>query len=203
MARLYLITHAHTQVDAAVDAVHWQLSPDGEAQAAALATLPWWADVDRILVSAEAKTRLTVAPLLAKQRLPVREDSRFDEVLRPGWVETYSDQVRAFFAAPAQSIGGWEPADHARQRFLAGLRDHLAPAREEQVALVSHGLVLSLYRAHLLGQPFVEFAAWRALPFAAVAIVDPSTPTLVEDFEPVAASPARAAPLTPHRSRTM
>lgn len=193
MARLYLITHAHTQIDTAVDAVHWRLSPAGEAQAATLALLPWWATVDRIVISAEAKTRLTVAPVLARRTIPMSADARFDEVRRPGWVEEYAGRVRAFFAAPAQSIGGWEPADHALQRFLAGLHDHLAPAGAEQVALVSHGLVLSLYRAHLLGRRTVDFADWCALDFAAVATVDLSIPELVADFAPVASSPPRTA----------
>jgi broad specificity phosphatase PhoE len=90
MARLYLITHAHTQIDPAVDAAHWQLSPTGQAQADALAALPFWAKVDRILVSSEVKTYLTIAPVLARRTIPVTADSRFDEVQRAGWVEDYA-----------------------------------------------------------------------------------------------------------------
>ena len=82
MARLYLITHAHTQIDPAVDAAHWQLSPTGQAQADALAALPFWADIDRILVSSEVKTHLTIAPVLAQRAIPVTADRRFDEVKR-------------------------------------------------------------------------------------------------------------------------
>ena len=37
MTLLYLITHAHTQVEPALDAVHWRLSSTGQAQAQALA----------------------------------------------------------------------------------------------------------------------------------------------------------------------
>lgn len=192
MARLYLITHAHTQIDPAIDATHWQLSPTGQAQADALAALPFWADIDRILVSSEVKTHLTIAPVLARRAIPVIADSRFDEVLRPGWIEEYGAQVQAFFAAPAQAVGGWEVATHALRRFLAGLQAHLAPAADEQLALVSHGLVLSLYRAHLLKLPATDFAAWRQLGFAAVAQVDLHSSTLAADFKATMDSPLRA-----------
>lgn len=192
MARLYLITHAHTQIDPAVDATHWQLSPTGEAQAEVLAALPFWADVDRILVSSEVKTRLTVAPVLAQRSIPITADRRFDEVLRPGWIENYGAQVQRFFAAPAQTVGGWETAAHALQRLLAGLHAHLTPTADTQIALVSHGLVLSLYRAHLLGLPTADFAAWRRLGFAAVAQVDLRSSTLAADFKASMDSPLRA-----------
>lgn len=191
MTRLHLITHAHTAIDPAQDAAGWRLSATGQRQAEALALLSFWDSVDRILISGEAKTRLTVAPLLARRALPVISDRRFDEVQRPGWVEDYAEQVRAFFAAPQQTVGGWEPAAHALQRFLAGLGDRLTPDGGEQVALVSHGLVLSLYRAHLLGQPLADFAAWRQLGFAAVATVDLHGPAWSKEFTPVVASPLR------------
>jgi len=191
MAHLYLITHAHTQIDPAVDAVHWQLSPAGQAQATVLAALPFWADVDRILVSSEVKTHLTIAPVLARRTIPVRADSHFDEVQRPGWVEGYAARVQAFFAAPAQAVGGWETAAHALQRFLTGLQMHLSPDATESVTLVSHGLVLSLYRAHLLGLLTADFAAWRQLGFAAVAQVDLSGPALVTDFKAAVDAPPR------------
>jgi hypothetical protein len=51
---------------------------------------------------------------------------------------------------------------------------------------VGHGLTLSLFRAHLLGQGEVSMQDWRTLSFAAVAQVDLNAMTLLADFEPVA-----------------
>lgn len=192
MAHLYLVTHAHTQIEPAVNATRWQLSPTGQVQAAVLAESPFWAKVDRILVSSEVKTYLTIAPVLARRTIPVTADSRFDEVQRAGWVEDYADRVQAFFASPEQAVGGWEAAAHALRRFLAGLQTHLMPDADQSVALISHGLVLSLYRAHLLGLPAADFAAWRQLGFAAVAQADLSGPTLITDFTAAVDSPPRA-----------
>ena len=192
MATLTLITHAHTQIDPATDAATWRLSAAGEAQAAALAGQPFWATVDRILVSSEAKTRLTIAPLTMQRSLPVLADARFDEAARPGWCDDYAARVAAFFAEPARSARGWETAESALARFLEGIDAHLPATGSEHVALVAHGLVLSLYRAKVLGLARAPFAAWQQLGFAAVARVDLAGPALIQDFRAVAPSPTRA-----------
>lgn len=168
---LYLITHAHTRQQKETDAAGWELSPQGAAQAAGLARLPFWAGVDRVVVSSEAKTRLTVGPLLAAHRLPLTVDGRFDELRRGGWVEAYAAQVAAAFAQPEQPAGEWEPAAAALTRFLEGIHALRDAFPQETIALVGHGLTLSLFRAHLLGKERVDLADWQRLSFCAVAEV--------------------------------
>ena len=190
MTRLYLITHAHTAADPGTDARLWRLSPTGDDQAARLAAAPWWDTVDAIVLSSEAKTRLTVAPVLAQRKLPVVVDPRFDELKRGGWCDDYAGQVQRMFAAPDMAVGGWESATAALIRVRAGMADLHARHPDGILALVSHGLVLSLYRAHLLGLPQVRFVDWQQLSFAAVAQVTLAPETgegvLVQDFVPVA-----------------
>lgn len=189
--KLYLITHAHTQVDPAQDAVQWRLSSSGEQQAQRLADQPWWAAVDHVVLSSEPKTRLTVAPVLAQRALPVLIDARFDELNRPGWTDDYAEQVRQAFAMPDQPSGAWEAAAHAQARFLAGIADLCQAYPTATIALVGHGLTFSLYRAYLRGEAQVNLADWRALSFAAVALVAPTQRQLVQDFQPVAGYIAR------------
>lgn len=189
--KLYLITHAHTQVDPTQDAVQWQLSASGAQQAQTLAEQPWWAAVDRIVISSEPKTRLTVAPVLAQRALPVLIDARFDELKRPGWTDEYAEQVRQAFANPDQPSGAWEAAAHAQARFLAAIADLCLAYPTATLALVGHGLTFSLYRAYLRGEARVNLADWRTLSFAAVALVAPSARQLVQDFQPVAGHMAR------------
>ena len=189
--KLFLITHAHTQIQPEQEANQWVLSATGQQQAVTLATLPMWESVEQIVLSSEAKTRLTVDRVLTQRKLPVLVDARFDELYRPGWVEDYPSQVRRAFAEPTQAAGEWEAAADALGRFQAGIADlcqHFAGAR---LALVGHGLTLSLYRTFLLGQSHVQFAHWQQLSFAAVALADPLTPALLQDFEPVAGQMAR------------
>ena len=199
--RIHLITHAHTTQLAATDARTWRLSPLGEQQATALAGQPWWGQIDLVAVSSEAKTRLTVAPLLAQRSLPLMTDGNLDELRRGGWVDDYPAQVAQAFVRPDVPAGEWEAATDAYTRFEAGIaavcaRAMALPARRmpdgPDVALVSHGLVLSLYRAALLGQHRVDWDAWRGLSFCAVAVVDPLARVLLHDFRPVAGHQPRA-----------
>lgn len=185
--RLYLIRHAHTQPDPQADAAQWSLSARGQAQAQILARQPFWAEVTHIVVSSEAKTRLTVEPVLTQRQLPLLVDPRFDELRRGGWSSDaeYVNQVQLAFAQPAQPAGEWEAAAHALQRLRSGIADLVVRYPGATLALVGHGLLLSLYRAALRGQATVPLADWQQLGFAAVALVDPTAGRLLQDFTPV------------------
>jgi broad specificity phosphatase PhoE len=184
--QLYLITHALTLPDRNTAATAWHLSELGMQQAVTLAAQPFWEQVDAIVLSSEPKTRLTVQRVLAQRSLPVVVDVRFDELHRPGWVDDYTARVRQAFLEPAIPAGEWEAADEALARFLAGI-DHLCQRfSEKNLALVGHGLTLSLYRAYLLGRRTVDLAEWQQLSFAALAIVDPVAKVILQDFQPIA-----------------
>ena len=75
-AKLYLIAHACTRQVPDSDAALWQLNELGQSRpppspASVLGR------VDRLLLSCEPKTRLTVAPPLEERQIPVAEDARF------------------------------------------------------------------------------------------------------------------------------
>ncbi len=184
--RLYLITHAATQIDKNADASAWHLSVAGSEQVAKLLTLPFWDEVEQIALSSEAKTRLTVAPLLERRTLPITIDPRLDELHRPGWVDDYTARVRQAFAEPLLPAGEWEAASIALARIRAAIADLCHHYPNQTVALVGHGLTLSLYRAYLLGHTHVNLEDWRALSFAAVALVDPVQNNVLHDFVAVA-----------------
>ncbi len=181
MTTLYLITHAYTRQVPDTDATLWRLNEVGRKQAAALARQPFWNRVDRVLLSSEPKTRLTVEPLWQARSLPVQEDARFDELRRtPEWTYAYTARVAEVFRRPQESIAGWEPATEALTRFRSGVAEWTARYPQEAFALVGHGLTLSLYRAHLLGLPRVALRDWQELAFAAVACVVDGL--IIEDF---------------------
>lgn len=180
--KLYLVTHAQTEAMPTVDARTWSLSAAGNRQAALLAQQPFWATVDSVFLSSEPKTRLTIEPALSRHPLPVTVDARLDELHRPGWVADYRARVEQAFAAPDQPAGDWEPASVALARVLAAIAA-LCPGHADTTSvLVGHGLTLSLYRAHLLGQSHVAIDDWRRLPFAAVALADPVAGSWLQDF---------------------
>ena len=189
--RLYLITHAHTAQDRNTEVAQWHLSESGQKQAEILARQPFWEQVDRLILSSEPKTRLTVEQVIAQRKLPVVVDARFDELQRPGWVGDYAAYVQQAFAEPDRPAGAWEPAATALARFLAGIDELCRRFPDATLAFVGHGLTLSLYRAYLLGQPRVVMAEWRQLSFAALALVDPIARQIIQDFQPVAGQIAR------------
>ncbi|HRJ44917.1 MAG: phosphoglycerate mutase family protein [Caldilineaceae bacterium] len=187
---LYLITHAHTQQKKEIDATRWELSPAGREQAAALARLPFWDGVERIVRSSEPKTRLTVAPVLAERRLAMTVDPRYDELRRgSAWVGDYGARVAEVFARPDASIGGWESASDALTRFLEGIHALADAFPRETIALVGHGLTFSLFRAHLLGLARVDFGDWQRLSFCALAQVEWPVLRLAQDFQPIPGAP--------------
>lgn len=188
--RIYLITHAHTEQLPSVAADAWRLSARGIEQAALLAKASIWEEIDRVVVSSEPKTLLTVAEIVAQRYLPVWIDSRFDELRRSGWTENYAAQVAAAFAEPSRSIAGWEAVVAVRQRAVSGLADLEQRFGGETLALVGHGLCLSIIRAEILGNPRVDFAAWQRLAFASYASIVLNPPTLLEDF-PISANAMR------------
>ena len=100
--------------------------------------------------------------------------------------------MRRELARPDEAAGDWEPASQALARFVAGIEPLAATDDIGIMALVSHGLVLSLYRARLLGQSTVAYPDWQALSFGAVAWVDVQNQSILSDFEPVSGHMPRA-----------
>lgn len=204
---VHLLTHAHTHQQPAVDSRHWALSDVGKAQAAALIQAPIWTHVRALVVSSEPKTRATAEPVAEHYNLPIYVDARFDELKRGGWIEDYAATVAAAFAAPSESIAGWETATAALSRALDALADweaqypQSAPPDEArgEIAIVGHGLSLSLLRAWFLAavpesaaagvnldavstNAYVDVEEWRRLPFGAWATVDTGARRIVQDF---------------------
>lgn len=182
---LVLIRHAQPRPDPAIPARLWPLSPEGERAARRLAgVLP---EVVALWSSDERKAQATAVPLGAARGLPVRVHPGLAELRRPWMADgaAYNAAVRRCLARPEQPAApGWESADAALQRLLQALAEIGADHPHGAVAIVSHGLVLSLERALLLGLGQADFAAWRDLPMPAWAVADAPRGRLLRDFGP-------------------
>lgn len=181
---LVLVRHAHT-TPAGPDAKAWPLSARGEMEAARLARWDGWRGVTRIVASAEAKAQRTAAAItVAHPHITTLPPvAALGEVERPAtWVADYEAAVAAFLAAPEQSPEGWETAAHARARFVTAVDACLAAHPGESMAVVAHGLVLTLYLSSLMDGPSANLVTWRAIPFAAVALVERGTRRLLCPF---------------------
>jgi broad specificity phosphatase PhoE len=185
---IYLVRHARTQPNSE-EAALWPLSEEGRRQAELLADLSFWRDVALIISSPEEKALATVRPAVARHGLRLSADERLRELRRPAvWVsqERYEQIVDEAFAAPQRSVEGWEPAGDVARRVLAITSELLAAPGKGNVALIGHGLSFSLLLAHLQGLKRPSLEAWRAIPFAAVAAIDPSQGALQPRWIPAA-----------------
>ncbi|GIV96306.1 MAG: hypothetical protein KatS3mg057_0963 [Herpetosiphonaceae bacterium] len=182
---LYLIRHAPVTLLPDRPAPEWPLTGEGRALAERLAEAPVWRNLELVASSPEAKALNTAEPIAAAAGLTVRIEEELREVRREGtpvvgW-EAYKAMVAAFFASPGQSVHGWEPGGVARQRIVSCINRLLAET-QGSLALVSHGLILSLYLASLTGLDIPNLEEWAAIPLPAVAIVDPSVGRVVAPF---------------------
>jgi broad specificity phosphatase PhoE len=162
MTIAYYLSHPQVQIDPAVPVPQWGLSDAGRARLATLAGAGWLASVRRIVSSDERKaieTAETLLPMTDAARVEIlpgfhENDRSATGFLPPAEFEATAD---AFFAAPDQSVRGWERAADAQARIL-GAVDAVLADREAPVLFVGHGGVGTLLKCHLKGEPIARSA---------------------------------------------
>ncbi|HEY0734571.1 MAG TPA: histidine phosphatase family protein [Herpetosiphonaceae bacterium] len=183
---LFLIRHAPVEQNMAVAAEHWTLSAEGRELAARLAALPILENVQAVWSSPEPKAQATAQPLVDRHKAAFLIHPDLAELQRgPSNLpdrETYETAVRQAFANPDISSGAWERAGDAQRRIVAAVSEIAAQA-SGPVAIVAHGLVLSLLVAYVRRETHVNVEEWRALPLPALAVMDGDTLQLIEPFQ--------------------
>jgi broad specificity phosphatase PhoE len=153
--RLLFVTHAEVVIDPEVPVTEWSLSPEGRARHDAFSARV--TKIASVWSSGETKARDGADILAASFGLTPRvltglheNDRSATGYLPPPKFEATAD---AFFANPAQSIWGWERAIGAQARCIAALSDVIAASPEGDIAVVAHGGIGALLRAHVLKLP--------------------------------------------------
>ncbi len=173
MTQLYLIRHAHTQMTGDA-AKRWPLSEKGRREARILARQNFWRQVELIFSSPETKASSTVKPAARRWGIPLRVEDCLHELHRPRLIANYPEAIARLFANPEQSIAGMETASQAAGRITRCIKDLVATHPGRTLAMVSHGLVLTLFLAQLDGR-WPTINEWRAVPFPGLIIVDTNT----------------------------
>jgi broad specificity phosphatase PhoE len=164
--RLFLVRHAVPAKDCDVPARDWALSPSGHADAERLAEIltPFAPaaifpdDPAAIISSEELKARQTAQPLADRLGLPVEVMAGLHEHERRtvGYLddETFQATMARFFAEPDTLVFGEETANQALKRFTQAVEDTLARYPEGDIAIFTHGTVISLFvAAHSIIKP--------------------------------------------------
>ena len=151
MRQLILVRHAETAKSSDVPSRDWPLSAAGQADAARLANLLADYAPATIVTSEEPKARETARPLADRLSLPVTMMPGLHEHERRtvGYLgdATFQATMARLFAEPDTLVFGEETANQALARFSGAVADVLALHPDGDLAIFTHGTVLSLFVA--------------------------------------------------------
>jgi broad specificity phosphatase PhoE len=182
--RLYLVRHAAVAVREDRPSSQWYLSAEGRAAAEALGGEPYWAEAHSLHCSSEPKAAGTAQRIAAPHGLPVYIEPDMREVERPWVSEGYRDLVRRYLAGEA--VAGWEWRAAALERARRCVAKVIAGAGGRDAAIVSHGMLLTLYLSDLLDlDSHAAYDQWDQIGFPDVAVVEPEARRLVRDWSGV------------------
>lgn len=147
---LILVRHSAVQVDTAVPSPNWMLSKDGRFRCHTLAAKLQPYPLDQFITSHEPKAMETGQILAEVFGVPCQTAAGLQEHDRRGvpYFATKADFVTAvatFFTQPDELVFGGETAVQAMARLTQAINRELAAQPEVNLAIVSHGTVLTLF----------------------------------------------------------
>ena len=177
MARLLLVKHALPDIQPDVPAKHWLLGEKGREQSLLLAERLRLYHPEAVITSEEPKAVETGEIVAERLDLPHRSAPGLHEHDITG--EPYFDDPAAFeeavkslFDAPDQRRFG-ESANEALRRFAPAVTAALEPYPNENVVLVAHGRIDTLFVAsHNDVEPFAFWKSWPLGTFAVLSRPD-------------------------------
>lgn len=154
------LSHPQVRIDPDVPVPDWGLSDVGLARTQAFALAPVLRATRRIVSSAERKAMETARCIADGLGLTVeiREAMHENDRSATGFLPPpeFEKMADAFFAAPDESVRGWERARDAQARILAEVEAVLAGPSGGDVLFVGHGGVGTLLLCHLLATPIAR-----------------------------------------------
>ena len=187
MPTLILIKHALPQIDPTVPANQWRLSEEGHRRAQVLAQNLAKYSLDLIFSSVEPKaveTAQVVGDALDKQVEVVEglhEHARCNVKFLDK--EKFEESVAQFFAQPDVLTFGSETADQAYHRFSRAVVGITAKYPNNNLALITHGTVLTLFVSRLAA--VAPFLFWRDLELPSWVILSHPDLELVKVFKSI------------------
>jgi broad specificity phosphatase PhoE len=174
MARLVLIRHAPPDITPEVPSPRWVLSAQGRERCGWLADQLDTLGVARLYSSLEPKALETAALVGMRLGLEVRPRPDLHENDRTslafGSADGLKHTIRRFFEAPFERVMGRETARDALTRFKTAVRALVAEAPDETVAVVAHGVVITLLAASR--NAIDPFDFWDALSSPCCVVLD-------------------------------
>jgi broad specificity phosphatase PhoE len=170
MRRLLLIRHAESAVVEGVPPDRWGLTEDGRRRCAALAERLRAHDLRAhdlrdLVASREPKAAQTAQLVAERLGVPWSTAEGLHEHERDAtpWLgrERWEARIAELFRRPDAPVFGRETARAALERFAAAVEPIVAARPAGDLAIVTHGTVLTLFVAR--HNPIDPFEFWKAL----------------------------------------
>ena len=186
--KLILVRHSLPEMVTGVPASKWHLSAEGRRRCAALAERLAAYEPAAVVSSQEPKAVETGQIVAETLELPFETAPGLHEHQRGvvrgiGSREAFEVQITRFFAQPDELVLGYETADEAHARFARAITQTIGRHAVSNLAIVSHGTVMTLLitRANRIDPiPF-----WQSLGLPSFAVLSRPNLSLLELVEGV------------------
>jgi broad specificity phosphatase PhoE len=177
MYKLILVKHSLPEILPEIPASEWHLSAEGRLRCQALADELAGHGPDLIFSSSEPKAEET-AQIIAQQLVNplyivpgLHEHER--KTVRFTNEEQFKSSVKEFFEQPDAMVFGEETAAQSLNRFSSAVNQLLSQNRDQNLVVVSHGTVITLFVANNCGiEPFLFWSRLDLPSFVVLSIPD-------------------------------
>jgi broad specificity phosphatase PhoE len=186
--QLVLIRHSQPEIVPGVPASGWRLSDTGRDRCRALADRLVAYDLAAVVASREPKAVETGQIVARALGLPFETAADLHEHDRPNVglladEEQFQARVASVFEHPGELVFGRETADEAHVRFTTAIANVMAQHPRGNLAVVTHGTVMTLFVARAAGLDPVPF--WKRFGLPAFVVLSLPGFGLVEVVESV------------------
>ncbi len=173
---LIFLRHAETKVNDKLIVSKWILTDKGKEEAELLLKSALFDDIEVIITSDEEKAFETAYPLSVSLNTPINRDEKLNEIDRDkgnylSTKEEYNRIIQHTMEKRNESFNKWETANHALERFSKKVGEIGKIYTKKKILIVSHGVVINLYFAKILGCLDVVFERWLSNSFCDYGII--------------------------------
>jgi broad specificity phosphatase PhoE len=189
MRKLILIRHSLPAMVSGVPASEWHLSAEGRRRCAPLARRLAAYGPAAVVSSQEPKAvetgQIVAGTLgLSLETAPGLHEHERGPVRDLGNREEFEAQVARFFEHPDRLVLGCETADEAHARFARAVTSVVERRPSANLAIISHGTVMSLFVARATGLDPLPFWKGLGLPsFVVLSLPELALLEVVADME--------------------
>jgi broad specificity phosphatase PhoE len=169
MRNKYLILrHAETIKDPNSHPKDWQLTPDALEKINEYILLGKFSNLTKIISSSEPKAVATGKPIAEYLKLPILEMEEFVEVKREKKFftdEEFLIQKEKELYKRNEKVNGVESGNGAIARFKTGIEKIEQKYAEENILIITHGTIMTLFLADRKNDFSNIFMDWKNLKF--------------------------------------